>query len=214
MQSRLPLFVAVCLALFGCKSESQSSDKAAAPAAPSPEQAAEKAPDQYKAKLSTSKGDIVIEVHRDWAPHGADRFYNLVKSGFYDEARFFRVVPGFVVQWGIHAEGERVMSRWRSANIADDPVKESNTPGTLSFAMAGPGSRTTQVFINYGDNSKLDSMGFAPFGKVVEGMDVAQAIHSGYGQRPNQGAIQREGNAYLKREFPELDYIKKAEILR
>ena len=209
------LGAALALAVSGCRSESKTSPSAAAePAAKGPEQTNDRAPDQFKAKFSTSKGDFVIEVTRAWAPHGADRFYNLVKSGFYDEARFFRVMPGFIVQWGIHAKGEPGMAKWRDATIPDDPVTQSNTPGMVSFAMAGPGSRTTQVFINYGNNAKLDGMGFAPFGKVVEGMSVAEAINAEYGQSPNQGMIQRSGNEYLNRDFPKLDYIKKAEIVR
>lgn len=202
----------IALGAFSCRSESRSGPSGKA-AIPGPEAAKERAPDRYKAKFATSKGDFVIEVQREWAPHGADRFYNLVKIGFYDNTRFFRVMPGFVVQWGIHADGNAVMSRWRDANIPDDPVKESNKPGTISFATSGPNSRSTQVFINYGDNAKLDAMGFSAFGKVVQGMDVVTAIHSGYGQTPDQSQIQTQGNAYLEREFPKLDYVKKAEIV-
>ncbi len=152
-------------------------------------------------------------MHRDWAPHGADRFYNLVKLGFYDDTRFFRVVPGFVVQWGIHGDGEPVMSQWRSATIADDPVKQSNTVGTVTFAMAGPGTRTVQVFVSLKDNSNLDEKGFASFGKVVEGMDVVKSLYSGYGGTPDQTSIQRQGNAYLAKEYPKLDFVKKAELV-
>jgi peptidyl-prolyl cis-trans isomerase A (cyclophilin A) len=192
----------------GCKSTPESSSKVSGP-----EQATEQAPNLFKARFTTSKGDFVVEVHRDWAPHGADRFYNLVKIGFFDEARFFRVMKGFVVQWGIHADGDPVMSRWRNANIPDDPVKQSNVKGTLAFAMGGPGTRSTQVFASYGDNVKLDAMGFAPFGKIVQGMDVAESLYAGYGQTPEQPRIQREGNSYLAREFPELDYVKKATLV-
>ncbi len=152
-------------------------------------------------------------VSRDWSPNGAARFYNLVKLGFYDGSRFFRVVPGFVAQWGIHADGEPVMGRWRNAKFPDDPVKESNARGRLSFAMAGPASRTTQVFVNLGDNARLDAMGFAPFAEVVEGLDVVLALSSAHGQKPDQAKIQREGNAYLDREFPGLDSITRAEIV-
>lgn len=178
-----------------------------------PDQAKAQAPDKYKAKFATSVGDFVVEVTRASAPGGADRFYNLVKIGFFDETRFFRVMPGFVVQWGIHGAGEPVMSKWRSASIPDDAVKESNLEGTITFATSGPNSRSTQVFINLADNKNLDGMGFAPFGKVVEGLDVVKKIHSGYGQTANQGRIQSEGNAYLAREYPKMDYVKKAEIL-
>jgi peptidyl-prolyl cis-trans isomerase A (cyclophilin A) len=218
---RPPLVLTFALALTalvsGCRSESRkpgARDGKEAPAVLSPDRATERAPDRYRVKLATSKGDVTLDVQRSWAPHGADRFYNLVKLGFYDGARFFRVAPGFVVQWGLHADGNEVMSRWRTANIPDDPVKESNKAGTVSFAMAGRGTRSTQVFINYGDNSRLDAMGFSPFGKVVQGMDIVHSIHSGHGERPNQGLIQREGNAYLEREFPGLDFIRKAEIVQ
>jgi peptidyl-prolyl cis-trans isomerase A (cyclophilin A) len=196
------------LLTLSCRSTPESSRKV-----PGPEQATEHAPELYKARITTSKGDFVVEVHRDWAPQGADRFYNLIKIGFFDDARFFRVMKGFVVQWGIHAEGDPVMSRWRNANIPDDPVKQSNVKGTLAFAMAGPNTRSTQVFVSYGDNVKLDAMGFAPFGKVVEGMDVAESLYAGYGQTPDQTRIQREGNSYLGREFPQLDYVKKATLV-
>jgi peptidyl-prolyl cis-trans isomerase A (cyclophilin A) len=203
------MILAALLATTACKNE--GSDKHGVPG---PDQAAERAPELFKARFSTSKGDFVIEVHRDWAPNGADRFYNLVKIGFFDEARFFRVVPGFVAQWGIHARGDAVMSSWRNANIPDDPVKQSNTKGTVTFAMAGPNSRSTQVFVNYADNSSLDARGFAPFGRVVEGEGVLAQLHSGYGQKPEQTRIQIDGNAYLAQEFPQLDWVKKAEVVR
>jgi peptidyl-prolyl cis-trans isomerase A (cyclophilin A) len=177
----------------------------------------EKAPASYKAKFETSKGEVVIEITRAWAPNGADRFYNLVKNGFYDDARFFRVIPGFMVQFGIN--GDPSISRvWRTATIPDDPVKESNKRGYVTFATAGPNSRTTQVFINFGDNTGLDRQGFAPFGRVISGMDVVDKIFSGYGEGapsgsgPSQGRIQTEGNAYLTKDFAKLDYIKKATI--
>lgn len=205
----------IVVAAPGCRSESRSDKPSAAKTGiPAPEAATERAPDRYKAKFATTKGDFVVEVQRDFAPQGADRFYNLVKIGFFDGTRFFRVVPGFVVQWGIHGDGQKVMQRWRDANIPDDPVKESNKLGTITFATSGPNSRSTQVFINYADNTKLDAMGFAPFGKVVQGMEVVQALHAGYGQTPDQGRIQTEGNAYLEQQFPQLDQVKKAEIVR
>jgi len=182
-----------------------------------PSSLSEKAPAVYKAKFDTSKGTFVIEVHRDWAPNGADRFYNLVKNGFYDDARFFRVISGFMVQFGISGNPD-VSAVWRESTIPDDPVKQSNTRGMVSFATAGPNTRTTQVFINFGDNSSLDSQGFAPFGQVVSGMNVVDSIYSGYGEGaprgrgPDQGRIQTEGNAYLVEKFPKLDYVKKATI--
>lgn len=177
----------------------------------------EKAPATYKAKFDTSKGTFVIEVHRDWAPNGADRFYNLVKNGFYNDARFFRVIDGFMVQFGISGNPD-LSEVWREARIPDDPVKQSNTRGMVSFATAGPGTRTTQVFINFGDNAGLDGQGFSPFGQVVSGMDVVDSLFKGYGegaprgQGPDQGRIQAQGNAYLITDFPKLDYVKKATI--
>ncbi|GMV11846.1 MAG: peptidylprolyl isomerase [Polyangiaceae bacterium] len=198
----------VALAL-ACQSQGSSTKKPF----PGPEQATLEAPAEYKVRFTTSRGAFVVRVVRDWSPNGAARFYNLVKLGFYDGSRFFRVVPGFVAQWGIHADGEPVMGRWRNAKFPDDPVKESNARGRLSFAMAGPASRTTQVFVNLGDNARLDAMGFAPFAEVVEGLDVVLALSSAHGQKPDQAKIQREGNAYLDREFPGLDSITRAEIV-
>ncbi len=177
----------------------------------------EEAPAVYKVKFDTSKGPFEVEVYRAWAPHGADRFYNLVKNGFYDNARFFRVIEGFMVQFGINGD-PKISAVWRDANIPDDPVKQSNTRGNLSFATAGPNTRTTQVFINFGNNAGLDGQGFSPFAKVVSGMEVVDSLYNGYGegapggQGPNQGQIQAEGNAYLESQFPKLDYIKKATI--
>ena len=177
----------------------------------------ERAPDVYKAKFDTSQGVFVVEVHRDWAPNGADRFYNLVKNGFYDDVRFFRVIEDFMVQFGINGD-PKVSAVWRDANIKDDSVMESNLRGYITFATAGPDTRTTQVFINYGDNAGLDGQGFAPFGKVVSGLEVVDHLYKAYGEGapngngPNQGLIQSQGNAYLKKNFPQLDYIKKATI--
>jgi peptidyl-prolyl cis-trans isomerase A (cyclophilin A) len=176
-----------------------------------------KAPAVYQAKFDTSKGPFVVEVHRDWAPRGADRFYNLVKNGFYDNARFFRVIEGFMVQFGINGDPS-VAGAWRDADIKDDPVKQSNERGTITFATAGPNTRTTQVFINFGDNAGLDGQGFSPFGKVVSGMEVVDSLYGGYGEGapngngPDQGRIQSQGNAYLEQGFPKLDFIKTATI--
>jgi peptidyl-prolyl cis-trans isomerase A (cyclophilin A) len=178
-----------------------------------PAKANAKAPDLFKAKFSSTKGDFVVEVHRDWAPNGADRFYNLVKSGFYDDTRFFRVVQSFMVQFGLSGD-PAVNSKWQDASITDDPVKQSNKRGFVTFAMRGPNTRTTQVFVNYVDNSRLDSGGFAPFGQVVQGMDVVDKINSSYGESPNQGAIQNQGNAYLDQKFPQLDGVTHAEIVK
>jgi peptidyl-prolyl cis-trans isomerase A (cyclophilin A) len=178
----------------------------------------EKAPATYKVKFDTSKGSFVVEVHRDWAPNGADRFYNLVKNGFYNDARFFRVISGFMVQFGINGNPQ-ISKVWRDANIKDDPVKASNKRGMITFATAGPDTRTTQVFINFGDNAGLDDQGFAPFGQVISGMDAVDALYAEYGEGapqghgPNQGVVQSMGNAYLAKAFPKLDYIKTATIV-
>ena len=173
--------------------------------------AQEKAPDTYKVKLDTSKGPVVIEVHRSWAPIGADHLYNLVKSGFYNDVRFFRVVPGFMVQFGM--SGDPKAQSAHNTTIKDDPPKESNKRGYVTFAKTGaPNSRSTQLFINYKDNTFLDSQGFAPIGQVVSGMDVVDKINSEYKERPNQNEIRTSGNAYLTKEFPNLDYIKTATI--
>jgi peptidyl-prolyl cis-trans isomerase A (cyclophilin A) len=156
-------------------------------------------------------------VHRDWAPLGADRFFNLVKNGFYDDASFFRVLPGFMAQFGISAK-PAINKVWEPATIKDDPVTQSNKRGYVSFATSGPNTRTTQMFINYGDNSRLDSQGFAPFGMVVEGMDVVDKLYNGYGEGapngsgPDQGRINSDGKAYLDKNFPQLDSIKTARI--
>ena len=172
----------------------------------------EQAPASYKAAFDTSAGKFVITVHRAWAPLGADRFYNLVKNGFFDEARFFRVVPNFMVQFGINGD-PAVASAWMPARLKDDPsAGHSNKKGYVTFATSGPNSRTTQVFINFKDNAFLDSQGFTPFGEVTTGMDVAEKITDQYGEKPNQGTIQSQGNTYLKASFPKLDYVKKATI--
>src|SRR5215475_2578494 len=179
----------------------------------------EQAPATYNVNFDTTKGPIVITVHREWAPNGADRFYNLVKNGFYDDVRFFRVIEGFMVQFGIHGN-PAISSAWRGANIKDDPVKQSNKRGFVTFATAGPNTRTTQLFINLADNAPLDKQGFSPFGEVTKGMDVVEKIYNGYGEGaprgrgPDQGRVQAEGNAYLAKEFPKLDYIKTATIAK
>jgi peptidyl-prolyl cis-trans isomerase A (cyclophilin A) len=177
----------------------------------------EQAPATYKARFDTSKGVFVIDVNREWAPVGADRFYNLVKNGFYDENRFFRVISGFMVQFGINGNPQ-VSTPWRNAQIKDDPVKQGNKRGFITFATSGPNSRTTQVFINFGDNARLDGMGFAAFGQVSTGMNVVDQLYADYGEGapsgrgPNQGRMQSEGNAYLTKDFPNLDFVRKATI--
>jgi peptidyl-prolyl cis-trans isomerase A (cyclophilin A) len=171
------------------------------------------APATYDAVFHTSAGDFTVTVHRSWAPHGADRFYNLVKNGFYDGQRIFRVVPDFVVQWGISAYPE-VSSAWQNATIPDDPVKQHNDPGTITFATAGPNTRTTQVFVNLTTNRSLDTMGFAPFGKVTSGMDTFSKLYSGYGDQPTQDQQQmsEQGEAFFAQHWPKLDTITSAAI--
>lgn len=179
----------------------------------------ETAPANFKARFETSKGAFVVDVTREWAPNGADRFYNLVKNGFYDGVRFFRVLDGFMAQFGINGD-PKTSAAWREARIQDDPVKQSNRRGFITYAMAGPNTRTTQLFINYGDNSSLDGQKFSPFGQVSSGMDVVDKLYSGYGEGgprgkgPDQGRVQSEGNAYLGKDFPRLDFVKKATITK
>jgi len=171
------------------------------------------APPVYNVVFSTSKGDVTFEVQRAWAPNGADRFYNLVKIGFFDGAPFFRLVPGFVVQWGMNPN-PAVNKVWANANIKDDAVKESNKPGYLTFAQTSqPNTRSTQLFINFGDNSRLDAMGFAPIGKVTAGMDVVEKFYTGYGEQPDQQELLDKGKAYYEKNFPQLDIIKTAKIM-
>jgi len=178
---------------------------------------AQQAPDSFRVRFSTTKGDFVIMVHRAWAPRGADRFYNLVRSGFYDGVRFFRVLPGFMAQFGIHGD-TAVTAAWRARVIPDDPVLRTNGRGMMTYATAGPGTRTTQIFVNFGDNNRLDASGFAPFGQVVEGMDVVDALFGGYGEGapnghgPDQYRLNVEGEKYLARQFPKLDKINKATV--
>ena len=170
-----------------------------------------KAPDIFKARFTTTKGDFVIEVHRDWSPLGADRFYNLVKNGLFNHGHFFRVVPGFVVQFGLNPS-PAVNKAWEHTDFQDDPVKQTNAKGSITFASRGANTRTTQLFINLGVNSRLDGMGFSPFGKVIEGMGVVEKLYAGYGETPDQGRIQAEGKAYLDKNFPLLDSIKLARL--
>ena len=175
------------------------------------------APPKFKARFKTSKGEFVVEVNRDWAPKGVDRFYSLVTIGYFTDIAIFRVIQGFMMQFGIHGNPE-LNKVWKNATILDDPVTQSNTEGMLTFATRGANTRTTQFFINFGNNVRLDGMGFAPFGKVVEGMTVVNSIYSGYGEGaprgrgPAQGRMQAEGNTYLKADFPKLDYIESITI--
>jgi peptidyl-prolyl cis-trans isomerase A (cyclophilin A) len=185
-----------------------------------PAKATEKAPAKFAVRLETTKGNIDIDFNREWAPNGADRFFNLVKLGFYSDVAFFRVIPGFMAQVGLSGSPE-LNGIWRAARINDDPVKQSNTRGMVTFATSGPNSRTTQFFINFKNNERLDGMGFAPVGKIRDvSLGILDSLHGGYGEGaprgrgPNQGRIQAQGNVYLKSDFPKLDYIKKATILK
>lgn len=180
----------------------------------SPSKLTEQAPANYDAKFVTTKGDFTVHVVRSLAPLGADRFYNLVKHGFFDDCSLFRVVNGFVVQFGINGN-PKIATSWANANIKDDTVNGSNTKGTITFAMAGRNTRTTQVFINLGNNAALDSQGFSPFGQVTQGMSVVESLYSGYADQPtsHQGEITMQGNAYLKQSFPKLDSIISATIV-
>jgi peptidyl-prolyl cis-trans isomerase A (cyclophilin A) len=209
------LGLAVCITALQAQEPAKPEAK---PDFTTPAKLTDKAPDSFKVRFDTSKGAFTVEVTRSLAPNGADRFYNLVRSGFFKDVEFFRVIAGFMCQFGIHGD-PAVASAWREARIQDDPVKASNVRGAITFATAGPNTRTSQMFINFGNNARLDGMGFSPFGKVTEGMDVVDKINSEYGEGaprgrgPDQGRIQREGNAYLKKDFPNLDYIKSATIL-
>lgn len=211
--SGMTLVSAMLLAVLTLPASAQSGKLA------NPSALKETAPATYKARFDTSKGTFIVDVTREWAPNGADRFYNLVKNGFYDGVRFFRVLDGFMAQFGINGD-PNISAKWREARIQDDPVKQSNRRGFITYAMAGPNTRTSQVFINYGNNSALDRQGFAPFGQVSSGMNVVDALHKGYGegaprgQGPDQGRVQTEGNAYLAKSFPQLDFVKKATITK
>jgi len=176
-----------------------------------PGAAREDPPETFRIRFETTKGDFVVEAHRAWAPDGAKRLYNLVKIGFFEDVAFFRVLPRFVAQFGVHGD-PAVNREWRGARIADDPAKESNRRGTVTFATAGPNSRTTQLFVNLKDNASLDAKGFTPVGEVVEGMEVVDSLYSGYRGTVDQIKARRQGNAYLKESFPKLDYVKRATL--
>ncbi|MGH7652093.1 MAG: peptidylprolyl isomerase [Gemmatimonadaceae bacterium] len=186
-------------------------------AGPSPSDAA--SPDSFRVKFQTTKGDFTIQVTRAWAPKGADRFYRLVTQGYFKDIRFFRVLPGFMAQFGMSGD-PAINARMDSLRIPDDPVAQSNKRGMVTFATSGPNTRSNQFFINYGDNASLDAQGFSPFGKVVDGMKAVDALYGGYGEGapngsgPSQDSIAQEGNEYLQRAFPKLDYIKSATIVK
>lgn len=216
------LLPAAVLPFAACAGDGGGSDAETAAAANpllSPADLAETAPETFQARFETTKGGFVVEVTRAWAPNGADRFYNLVKNGFFDDVRFFRVMENFMAQFGIHGDPQ-VQAAWTAATISDDPVMASNTRGTLTFATRGADTRTTQLFLNFVDNSRLDEMGFAPIGTVVEGMDVVDQIYAGYGDSAARGGngplaqnIAAQGNEYLAESFPELDYIVSAALV-
>ncbi len=234
MRLRVPLlaFLVVVIAGTACgpreKAPPDAAPEAMATPTPAPtplpplldaEQAAETAPERFRVRFETTEGTFVVEVRRKWAPNGADRFYNLVKLGYFDGVTFFRVLDGFMAQFGIHGDPE-VSAVWRNAQFPDDPVVQSNARGMVTYAKPpGPDARTTQIFINYKNNSNLDGMGFAPFGRVVEGMSVVDALHSDYGEGapsgagPAQDRAQGEGNEYFRREFPQLDHIETARLV-
>lgn len=170
------------------------------------------APDSFLVRFETSRGPFVVQVKRALAPNGADRFHQLVAEGFFDDNRFFRVVPGFIAQFGV-GDDRKLNEAWDAKKMADDPVRETNARGTLSFAHEGPNTRTHQVFINYANNTHLDKEGFAPFGRVVEGMSVVDSIYGGYGEKPDYHYLATIGNSYLRRMFPKLDYIMTARIV-
>jgi peptidyl-prolyl cis-trans isomerase A (cyclophilin A) len=215
---RLGLVMTIVLGLWFSSLEAGDGEKASPLLQPQSVDMTQSAPAAFKVKFATSEGDFVVESQREWAPRGVDRFYNLVKNGYYDGVCFFRVISGFMAQFGIHGD-PKVAAAWRPERLQDDPVKQSNKRGYISYAMAGPNTRTTQLFINYGDNSRLDRMGFAPIARIVEGMDVVDRLYSAYGEGapsgkgPDQGRLQAEGSAYLSKDFPQLDCIKKASIV-
>jgi peptidyl-prolyl cis-trans isomerase A (cyclophilin A) len=181
------------------------------PSGSAPPAAATPAPDSFRVTFETSRGSFVVQVNRAWAPNGADRFHQLVEQHFFDQTRFFRVVPGFVAQFGLSAN-PKDNAAWDAKPIPDDSVRNSNLHGVLTFASMGPGTRTHQLFINLKDNAPLDAMGFPPIGRVVKGLSVVDSLYAGYGEDPDQGSIQAQGNTYLDRAFPKLDYIKTARL--
>lgn len=223
MKLRIELLIpaaAALLLLSGCGSSEKKAEESSAPK-PAPEAAkppaeaakppAEAGPKVFRVRFDTSKGPLLLEVHRDWAPNGVQRFEDLIKDGYYNGARFFRLVPNFVVQFGLAAD-PAMTKKW-DKTIKDDPVVQTNRAYSLSFATAGPNTRTTQVFVNLRGNQILDQQGFAPFALITEGREVIDRLYGGYGERPDQDAITRQGNAYLLKSFPNLDYIKTVKIV-
>jgi peptidyl-prolyl cis-trans isomerase A (cyclophilin A) len=206
-----PLALCVSVAAIACAKDSPPSQGTDATSR-APSSAATPAPDSFRVAFETTRGNFVVDVVRDWSPRGVDRFHELVSAGYFTDVAFFRVLPGFVAQFGMHGDPS-VNKRWDDRPIADDPVVQSNKRGTIVFATAGPNKLGNQFFINFADNTGLDGQGFSPFGRVVEGMRVVDSIYAGYGESPDQSRITAEGNAYLKRAFPRLDYIKSARVV-
>jgi peptidyl-prolyl cis-trans isomerase A (cyclophilin A) len=217
--SALLAFLALQLIPVACKDKTPPPPPAAAVSTPVPAPSDPAAPDSFRVKFATTKGDFTVEVIRAWAPRGADRFHRLVTDGYFKDIRFFRVLPGFMAQFGMSGN-PALNAKMDSLRIPDDPVAQSNKRGVLTFATAGPNTRSSQFFINYGDNAPLDAQGFSPIGKVVDGMKVVDAMYSGYGEGapngagPSQDSIREKGNEYLQRAFPKLDYIKSATIVK
>ena len=204
---RFGLCAAIGLAACGTR----QGEKSPADTSAAVSQASTTPPDSFRVTFETSRGPFVVNVVHAWAPRGADRFLDLVQSGFFDQDRFFRVVPNFVAQFGIN-DKPSANDAWDNKRIADDPVRQTNARGTLVFATEGPNTRTHQLYVNLGNNQRLDRMGFAPIGRVVEGMNVVDSLYDGYGEDPDQHMIQTLGNSYLQRMFPKLDYIKTAKV--
>jgi peptidyl-prolyl cis-trans isomerase A (cyclophilin A) len=211
-KGRVRILAGVSLATIAIACSSDSSMQRSDSAVPGPSSAAPVAPDSFRVAFETTRGNFVVDVIRAWSPRGADRFHELVNAGYFTDVAFIRVLPGFVAQFGMHGD-PAVNRRWEANPIPDDPVVHSNTRGTVVFATSGPNTRRNQLFINYSDNVRLDGLGFSPFGRVVEGMGVVDSIYAGYGESPDQARVATDGNAYLKREFPRLDYITSAKIV-
>lgn len=213
--TRAAAFLLAVIAIAACQ---QRAPQPSPLLSPSPEELAKPAPDSFDVVFETSKGRFTVRAVRAWAPVGVDRFWFLARNGYYDDNKFFRVLPGFVVQFGIHGD-PAVNAVWRDRDMPDDSVRQSNQPGYVTYAMGGPNTRTTQLFINTRDNRRLDAMGFAPIGRVIEGLSVVEQLYSGYGEGaprgggPDQGQIQEQGNVYLERFFPALDSINRARVV-
>lgn len=208
---RLVPVLSASIIAIACSTDSPS--RGADSTARGPSDTPPAAPDSFRVAFETTRGNFVVEVIRAWSPRGADRFHEMVGAGYFKDIAFIRVLPGFVAQFGMHGD-PAVNRRWEAKPIPDDPVVQGNARGTIVFATSGPNTRRNQFFINYSANMRLDGMGFSPFGRVVEGMGVVDSVYAGYGETPDQARIAAEGNAYLKRSFPQLDYITSARIVR